>query len=466
MNTLLKLKRSLFLSFVLAFLAIGFTATKAQAQYYGNDYYDDSYQIFYNELAPYGQWFNDPQYGYVWMPNAGRNFRPYYTNGYWTMTEYGNMWVSGYAWGWATFHYGRWAFNPMYGWIWVPGTQWGPAWVTWRSGGGYYGWAPMAPGLSIYASFSGGYYNSYNYWTFIPYRHIYSRTFHRYYAPRRSRNIIYNTTIVNNTYVDNRSNNTYVTGPRRSDVERQTGQRVNQYRVTPSGRAGTAEVRSGEIEVFRPRIQEGSGRNQAAPREVRQVERSIISVPDNNSAQNGQGTRMIEPKGSSLNLEQPGNVRGREVKKVEQTVQPNRNIERTQPVQPQRNTKPQVEPQRSTPQQNVSPEKRVVPNNTQPSRGSKTVVPQSNTKQVQPTKRVQPTRQIQPQNNNVRSTSSNTRTNVNVERNNSVSPARNVQKSEPRVNTNTKRVERAPASRGNQIQRSQNSNSSRTIERR
>ena len=30
-----------------------------------------SYQSFYDQLAPYGQWIDDPGYGYVWMPDAG-----------------------------------------------------------------------------------------------------------------------------------------------------------------------------------------------------------------------------------------------------------------------------------------------------------------------------------------------------------------------------------------------------------
>ena len=31
-----------------------------------------------------------------------------------------------------------------YGWVWVPGYEWGPAWVSWRTGGDYVGWAPLA----------------------------------------------------------------------------------------------------------------------------------------------------------------------------------------------------------------------------------------------------------------------------------------------------------------------------------
>jgi hypothetical protein len=34
----------------------------------------------------------------------------------------------------------------QYGWCWVPDTQWGPAWVSWRSGSDYSGWAPLPPG--------------------------------------------------------------------------------------------------------------------------------------------------------------------------------------------------------------------------------------------------------------------------------------------------------------------------------
>lgn len=66
------------------------------------------------------------------------------------MTEYGWTWVSDWDWGWAPFHFGRWAVMTGLGWGWVPGTQWGPAWVSWRAGGGFVGWAALPPrGTSI-----------------------------------------------------------------------------------------------------------------------------------------------------------------------------------------------------------------------------------------------------------------------------------------------------------------------------
>src|SRR5690606_24902584 len=60
-----------------------------------------SFQVFYDELLPYGDWINDPVHGYVWVPYAEDGFQPYATNGYWVMSTYGNTWVSNYDWGWA-----------------------------------------------------------------------------------------------------------------------------------------------------------------------------------------------------------------------------------------------------------------------------------------------------------------------------------------------------------------------------
>ena len=91
-----------------------------------------NYEEFYNELIPYGQWVENPNYGYVWIPTAGPDFTPYLTNGYWMFTDNGWVWISDYEWGWAVFHYGRWDYNGSYGWFCVPDDEWGPSWVTWR----------------------------------------------------------------------------------------------------------------------------------------------------------------------------------------------------------------------------------------------------------------------------------------------------------------------------------------------
>jgi hypothetical protein len=107
-----------------------------------------SVDFFYNNLSG-GNWFEVDDYGYCWQPDAAvndPNWRPY-TDGYWAYTDDGWTWVSYEDFGWATYHYGRWAKLADYGWIWVPGSDldWGPAWVSWRTGGDYIGWAPLPP---------------------------------------------------------------------------------------------------------------------------------------------------------------------------------------------------------------------------------------------------------------------------------------------------------------------------------
>ena len=103
--------------------------------------------LFYKELAPHGEWVEDPDYGWMWSPSdVPWGWRPY-TDGHWVYSDDdGWVWVSDWDWGWAPFHYGRWYYDDAEGrWFWLPGTEWAPAWVTWRSGGDWTGWAPLPP---------------------------------------------------------------------------------------------------------------------------------------------------------------------------------------------------------------------------------------------------------------------------------------------------------------------------------
>ena len=111
---------------------------------------DVSVDFFYNNLSG-GSWIEVGDYGYCWQPDVAAsdsNWRPY-SDGYWTYTDLGWTWVSYEDFGWATYHYGRWARLSDLGWVWVPGSdselEWGPAWVSWRTGGDYIGWAPLPP---------------------------------------------------------------------------------------------------------------------------------------------------------------------------------------------------------------------------------------------------------------------------------------------------------------------------------
>jgi hypothetical protein len=129
-----------------------------------NDQGAVSLESFQAPLQPYGDWVEVGNYGRVWRPRVAAGWRPYYY-GRWEWTNEGWFWVSDEPWGWAAYHYGRWAYDPYYGWLWVPGYEWAPAWVSWRVSGEAVGWAPLAPGFSVYVS-------SYPFidfwWTFVP----------------------------------------------------------------------------------------------------------------------------------------------------------------------------------------------------------------------------------------------------------------------------------------------------------
>ncbi len=108
---------------------------------------DISIDFFYNNLNQGGNWIEVGDYGYCWQPSvavSNPGWRPY-SDGYWAYTNVGWTWVSYEDFGWATYHYGRWSRLRNHGWVWMPGREWGPAWVSWRTGGDYVGWAPLPP---------------------------------------------------------------------------------------------------------------------------------------------------------------------------------------------------------------------------------------------------------------------------------------------------------------------------------
>lgn len=266
MNTL----RIFALSWILLFTAGSFK-NEAHAQ----SYTSLSYQDFYNELSPYGEWLYDDEYGYVWMPDVGPDFRPYYTNGYWAYTDYGNTWISDYDWGWAAFHYGRWTYDRYYGWLWIPGTEWAPAWVSWRSANDYYGWAPLGPGININVNLN---LIPLDWWMFISPNYMYDRSFYRYcnndWGFRR--NIYRRTRIINYTYIDNRT--TYYFGPRGEDFYRRTGRRPGMFQLSVTTRRGNHRMTSGNrISVYRPDIRRTP---QARPAQPMRIDRGIARRPE------------------------------------------------------------------------------------------------------------------------------------------------------------------------------------------
>jgi hypothetical protein len=236
---------------LLAIITLSFVAVPYKSIAQTNVYV--SYQEFYDALSPYGQWINDSEYGYVWMPNMDDDFRPYFTGGYWAMTEYGNTWVSDYPWGWACFHYGRWVYNSFYGWIWIPGSEWGPGWVAWRWGDGFCGWAPLYPGIEWYGA---GFNCPEDWWIFMHPRYLYKHHYHNVWrsdfwrGPHHTHHIIGHTKYVTRTYEG--GTRKFYAGPQAADVQAVTHQAVPVMKMGNASTRGADNLTGNVLNSYRP----------------------------------------------------------------------------------------------------------------------------------------------------------------------------------------------------------------------
>jgi len=248
-----------------------------------------SFQVFYDQLSPYGRWVDSPDYGYVWFPDVGPGFQPYFSNGHWIFTEFGWMWISDYPWGWAAFHYGRWEYDNVYGWYWIPGDTWGPSWVVWVSSGDYYGWAPLGPGISIHISFGINYYRRIRHWVFVRNRYIYRNDITHYRVRKQDNDrLIKNSRIIDDTYRDSGRGVTYIYGPRRTEVQRVTGRSLKPVKIENTNSPGQ-NIRKDRVRIYRPEVKKDNGqRHKTSPTDV--TKRKDLKPPSERSR-----TRTTKP---------------------------------------------------------------------------------------------------------------------------------------------------------------------------
>jgi len=232
--------------------------------------------LFRDDLTPYGEWVQTPDYGWVWVPSAvAPDWQPY-TVGQWVYSDYGWTWVSEEPWGWATYHYGRWIFIERRGWCWVAGREWGPGWVAWRNGGGYIGWAPLPPrwvgsrvilDLDVSDVVVRGIRP--DHFRFVEERFITERRVFEHAVPvTRNVNII---NVTQNVTKYERVNNRIVNRSVNVDhIERVTGKTVQRYNITESNAARTSEIRGNEVAMRRLAVPErGRAAGRSAPPERR-----------------------------------------------------------------------------------------------------------------------------------------------------------------------------------------------------
>jgi hypothetical protein len=161
------------------------------------------------DLAGYGSWQSDGDYGAVWYPaNVAYDWQPY-RNGHWTwVAPWGWTWIEAEPWGFAPFHYGRWnRFGNRWGWI--PGPTvvrpvYSPALVAFVGGGGFSvgvtAWFPLGP-REVYTPW---YHTSDRYVNRVNVSNIYDRNV------VEVRNVYNQRTLVNNYVNVNVTNRTYV----------------------------------------------------------------------------------------------------------------------------------------------------------------------------------------------------------------------------------------------------------------
>ena len=230
-----------------------------------------SYQTFYDQLGNDGQWIQTDNYGYVFQPNVDQSNWAPYTDGHWVYTDEGWMWVSDEPWGWATYHYGRWALLDGIGWVWVPGYQWAPAWVSWRYGDGYCGWAPLPPEANY------GGYGSYHFGADVDASfHIGADRYHFVRADQmgdpnvrtafvsRSRNasLFRGTTNVTNINVGRNFgqhgnaafSGVSVGGPPIAAINAHASHRVPTVQLTAASSPGISRVHGNSVAVFAPHV--------------------------------------------------------------------------------------------------------------------------------------------------------------------------------------------------------------------
>jgi len=413
--------------FLMLYTLTCITPTKVSAQV------SVSYQVFYDDLSPYGQWVNYSNYGYVWVPDVASGFTPYATNGYWLYSEDGWVWVSNYSWGWAPFHYGRWHTDAIYGPIWIPGYEWGPGWVDWRRSDGYYGWAPMDP-----------YYNGHNMpnnqWTFVNNEHFGGHDINNYYIDNsKNVTIINNSTVINNTHIDKSHNVKYNAGPDRAEVEKRTGKKVSPVTIKESSKH-SQNLSKNELEIYKPQVQKNTSKGVIpAPSKVANIKDVKTAAQRNNGNSNQKAiqpakqaqTQQVKDNKPNNQKQQTQSPKTNPANKKQQSPpqktnptykQPQSQPQKTKPTtkqpqsQPQKVSQPnkpqQVQPQKNNQpnkQQQVQPQKNNQPNKQQPAQPQKTIPtnkqeanPQKSNQQTSPQKSVpqntgQPTKTQQPE---------------------------------------------------------------------
>jgi hypothetical protein len=271
-----------------------------------------AYQTFYDSLASQGEWIQTPSYGYVFQPTESSPTWAPYSNGHWVYSDAGWTWVSNDSWGWATDHYGRWANVEGTGWVWVPGTQWAPAWVSWRQGGGYCGWAPLPPAsvgidVQIGSNCDSAFQIGAGVYNFLPQQYMGDPNYRAHYVNRSNNfTIINRTTNITNITVNKTVINNYnggaaadkfkqvsVQGPSLQSVNATSRKPIQRVSLTSSTSRGPASQHGKTLAVYAPELKATPGKAAKPPKVARQLQQ-VTENHGQDAAKPVQATRLVK----------------------------------------------------------------------------------------------------------------------------------------------------------------------------
>lgn len=127
-------------------LAVSCSSTENISDYSVHSGYD------LDDLNTYGEWVDVNPYGEVWQPFVVNGWMPF-DYGHWAFANGNWTWISYEPFGWIVYHYGYWYNDPFYGWVWIPSDNtWAPANVMWITYDDFVGWAPLPPPGIIYGN--------------------------------------------------------------------------------------------------------------------------------------------------------------------------------------------------------------------------------------------------------------------------------------------------------------------------
>lgn len=355
----MKTTRILFLSLILLGVTAGtgFAATSLSAGIHIGPSGQASVDVgfFYDDLAGYGNWVQQPSYGWAWRPRSvASSWRPYQA-GHWVMTDEGWTWISDEPYGWATYHYGRWYDDPDYGWEWIPGNQWAPAWVSWQEGNDYVGWAPLPPAVDFRTGVDLSVSLGPDAYVFVPERQFLAPRLNAYFVPRDECTRIFPSTR-NITRYNDVNNRVFNQGVPVDRVQRAVGRAVPRYQIADLNadqRHQGGRVAQNRVALFRPQVDKA----QVAPPPSRPIAKravlagaaaaSLVAAHHANRAQVAANGQPVPPAGARQQTKeerrQIAQAPGSKMKQPAPQVQQPQGVQ--QEARQQKNQQRQAQPQ-------------------------------------------------------------------------------------------------------------------------